>query len=271
MRSTPAPDKPPRLLGDTKSTAAALSLLEKAIKLIFWKDFRRARAEIKALMETYPGEKEILAKARSYLLICDREEAALRKPAVTGDQLYMFGVVEHNRGNYESAISVFNQLLAKQPDADYLYYAMQYVHMQGYWKNPKETALVLRDGWLYTGDLARADVNGYFYLTDRKKDLIKHNGYSIYPREIEDLLYEHPAVKLCAVIGKPDLSSGEVPQAFVVLKQGIQTSEQELKDFVNQKIAPYKALREIKFRQDLPLGSAGKILKRLLKEQEMRP
>ena len=143
--------------------------------------------------------------------------------------------------------------------------------MQGYWKNPKETALVLRDGWLYTGDLARTDVNGYFYLTDRKKDLIKHNGYSIYPREIEDLLYEHPAVKLCAVIGKPDLSSGEVPQAFVVLKQGIQTSEQELKDFVNQKIAPYKALREIKFRQDLPLGSAGKILKRLLKEQEIRP
>jgi long-chain acyl-CoA synthetase len=143
--------------------------------------------------------------------------------------------------------------------------------MQGYWKNPKETTLVLRDGWLYTGDLARADVNGYFYLTDRKKDLIKHNGYSIYPREIEDLLYEHPAVKLCAVIGKPDLSSGEVPQAFVVLKQGIQASEQELKDFVNQKIAPYKALREIKFRQNLPLGSAGKILKRLLKEQEMRP
>jgi long-chain acyl-CoA synthetase len=142
--------------------------------------------------------------------------------------------------------------------------------MQGYWKNPKETALVLRDGWLFTGDLARADVNGYFYLTDRKKDLIKHNGYSVFPREIEDLLYEHPAVKLCAVIGKPDLSSGEVPQAFVVLKQGIQTSEQELKDFVNQKIAPYKALREIKFQQDLPLGSAGKILKRLLKEQEMR-
>ena len=124
MRPTAAPDKPPRLLGDTKSTTAALSLLEKVIKLIFLKDFRRARAEIKALMETYPGEKEILAKARSYLQICDREEAALRKPAVTGDQLYMFGVVEHNRGNYESAISVFNQLLAKQPDADYLYYAI---------------------------------------------------------------------------------------------------------------------------------------------------
>ena len=124
MRSTPPPEHPPRLLGDTKSTAAALSLLEKAIKFIFSQDVRRARAEIKALLEAYPGEKEILARARSYLQICDREDAALHKPTVTGDQLYTFGVVEHNRGNYDSAISVFNQLLAKQPDTDYLYYAL---------------------------------------------------------------------------------------------------------------------------------------------------
>lgn len=124
MRSTPPPEKPPRLLGDTKSTAAALVLLERAIKLIFSQDFRRARAEIKALLETYPGEKEILARARSYLQICTREEAALHKSAVTGDQLYTFGIVEHNRGNYDSAISAFNQLLAKQPDADYLHYAL---------------------------------------------------------------------------------------------------------------------------------------------------
>lgn len=124
MRSTPPPEQPPRLLGDTKSTAAALSLLEKAIKLIFSQDFRRARAEIKALLETHPGEKEILARARSYLQICDREQAAQHKTTVTGDQLYTFGVMEQNRGNYDSAITVFNQLLAKQPDADYLYYAL---------------------------------------------------------------------------------------------------------------------------------------------------
>lgn len=140
--------------------------------------------------------------------------------------------------------------------------------MLGYWKNPQETYLALRNGWLYTGDLAYTDPNGYFYLTDRKKDLIKHNGYSVYPREIEDLLYEHPAVKLCAVIGKPDSSSGEIPKAFVVLKQDLQVSEQELKESVNQKIAPYKALREIEFRQELPLGSTGKILKRLLKNKK---
>lgn len=128
MRSTPPPAEPPRLLRDTKSTTAALALLEKVIKLIFWKDFRRARVEIKALLETYPSEKEILARARSYLQICDREEASQRKPAVTGDQLYTLGVVEHNRGNYDSAISIFNQLLAKQPDADYLYYAIAAAH-----------------------------------------------------------------------------------------------------------------------------------------------
>lgn len=124
MRPTPPPEHPPRLLGDTKSTTGALSLLEKAIKLIFSQDFRRARAELKALFGTYPGEKEILARARSYLQICDREEAALHKTAVAGDQLYTFAIVEHNRGNYDSAISVFNQLLAKQPDADYLHYAL---------------------------------------------------------------------------------------------------------------------------------------------------
>jgi len=124
LRSTPPPEKPPRLLGDTKSTTAALSLLERVIKLIFAQDFKRARAEIKALLETYPAEKEILARARSYLRICNREEAVLHKSAVTGDQLYTFGIVEHNRGNYDSAISAFNQLLARQPDADYLYYAL---------------------------------------------------------------------------------------------------------------------------------------------------
>jgi long-chain acyl-CoA synthetase len=137
--------------------------------------------------------------------------------------------------------------------------------MRGYWKNPQETAMALRDGWLYTGDIARTDEDGYFYLTDRKKDLIKHNGYSIYPREIEDTLYEHPAVKLCAVIGKPDPIAGETPKAYVVLKEGALTSAQELVAFVNPKFASYKALREVEFRKDLPLGPAGKILKRLLK------
>jgi long-chain acyl-CoA synthetase len=140
--------------------------------------------------------------------------------------------------------------------------------MKGYWRKPDETALVLRDGWLLTGDIARMDEDGYFYITDRKKDIIKYKDYSVYPREIEDVLYEHPAVRLSAVIGKSDPVAGEIPKAFVVLTDGATVSEQELKAFVNQKLAPYKAIREIEFRKDLPLSSAGKVLRRALRDQE---
>jgi long-chain acyl-CoA synthetase len=140
--------------------------------------------------------------------------------------------------------------------------------MKGYWRKPGETVLVLRDGWLLTGDIARMDEDGYFYITDRKKDLIKYKDYSVYPREIEDVLYEHPAVRLCAVVGKPDPVAGEIPKAFVVLKDGATVSEQEIKAFVNEKLAPYKAIREIEFRKDLLLSSAGKVLRRALRDQK---
>jgi long-chain acyl-CoA synthetase len=140
--------------------------------------------------------------------------------------------------------------------------------MKGYWHRPEETAMVLRDGWLLTGDVAHMDEDGYFYITDRKKDLIKYKDYSVYPREIEDVLYEHPAVKLCAVFGKPDTAAGEVPKAFIVLKQGTVASAEEIMAFVNDKIAPYKAIRKVEFRKDLPISSAGKVLRRLLQEEE---
>ena len=138
--------------------------------------------------------------------------------------------------------------------------------MKGYWQNPEETRLVLRDRWLLTGDIARMDTDGYFYIVDRKKDLIKHNGYSVYPRELEEVLYEHPAVRLCAVVGKPDPASGELPVAFVVLKDGAQATEEDLKKFVNGKVAAYKSLRIIRFVGDLPMSAAGKVQKRILKE-----
>jgi long-chain acyl-CoA synthetase len=138
--------------------------------------------------------------------------------------------------------------------------------MKGYWKNPDETSLVLRGGWLLTGDIAKMDDDGYFYITDRKKDLIKYKDYSVYPREIEDLLYEHPAVRLCAVVGKPDPAAGEIPKAFIVLKEGAKATEKEVMQFVNEKVAPYKAIRELEFRKELPISSAGKVLKRMLKE-----
>lgn len=142
--------------------------------------------------------------------------------------------------------------------------------MKGYWRKPEETANVLRDGWLYTGDMGRMDEDGYFYITDRKKDLIKYKDYSVYPREIEDVLYEHSAVKLCAVVGKAEPMVGEIPKAFVVLKEGVKATEEEITEFVKEKVAPYKAIREVEFRKELPISSVGKVLRRVLQEEEKR-
>jgi long-chain acyl-CoA synthetase len=142
--------------------------------------------------------------------------------------------------------------------------------MKGYWKRPEETALVLCDGWLLTGDIAKTDQDGYFYITDRKKDLIKYKDYSVYPREIEDVIYEHPAVKLCAVVGKPSPLVGEVPKAFIVLKDGAKATEAEIMAFVKEKVAPYKAVHEVEFRKELPVSAAGKVLRRVLQEEENR-
>jgi tetratricopeptide (TPR) repeat protein len=123
--ATSAPlDASPRLLRHTKTTSAALDLLGKGIELIYKKDFKKARTELKLLLETYPAETEILARARSYIQICDREESAHRKPAITADQLYALGVLEHNRANYDTAISYFLQSLENHPDADYIYYSL---------------------------------------------------------------------------------------------------------------------------------------------------
>ncbi len=142
--------------------------------------------------------------------------------------------------------------------------------MKGYWRKPKETAEALRGGWLYTGDIGKMDGEGYFYIIDRKKDLIKYKGYSVYPREVEDILYEHPAVKLCAVVGKPDPVAGEIPKAFIVLKEGTKTTEGEIIEFVKERIAPYKRVREVEFHERLPTTSVGKVLRRSLREEELK-
>ena len=115
---------PPRLLRDTKSTSAALVLLEKAIKLIHQKDFKKARVELHNLMTAHPEEKEILARARSYMQICDREQSTVKKTPITNDQLYALGVLEHNRGDYQTAISHFSQAIQKRHEADHVYYSM---------------------------------------------------------------------------------------------------------------------------------------------------
>lgn len=142
--------------------------------------------------------------------------------------------------------------------------------MKGYWNKPEETAKVLRDGWLWTGDLGYLDNDGYLFLVDRSKDMIIYKGYNVYPREIEEVMFKHPAVAQCAVVGKPDASGGEVPVAFVVLKPGMQVSAEELMQYCAANVAPYKKVREVIFRDEIPVSGAGKVLKRKLREELLR-
>jgi tetratricopeptide (TPR) repeat protein len=119
-----APVAPPRLLRQTKTTSAALAILEKSIELIFQKEFKKSRGELKSIFQLYPGETEILARARSYIRICDREEASQKKPVVPSDQLYTLGVIEHNKANYDAAISYFLRSVENHQNADYIYYSV---------------------------------------------------------------------------------------------------------------------------------------------------
>src|SRR5947209_11843092 len=140
--------------------------------------------------------------------------------------------------------------------------------MQGYWKAPEETARALRDGWLYTGDIGHVDADGYTYIVDRKKEMIKYTGVSIAPAELEALLVEHPAVMDAAVIGVPNEETGEAPKGFVVVRPGSHVTAEELIAFVNGKVAGYKKVYEITFVDAIPKTVSGKILRRELKDRE---
>ncbi|MBU8905643.1 long-chain-fatty-acid--CoA ligase [Desertibacillus haloalkaliphilus] len=139
--------------------------------------------------------------------------------------------------------------------------------MKGYWNMPEETAHTLRDGWLYTGDIGKVDEDGYLYIVDRKKDLIIASGYNIYPRDVEEVLYEHPAVKEAVVIGVPDRYRGETVKAILVLKDGQSANVDELKSYCGQHLAAYKVPKMIEFRDELPKTSVGKILRRTLRDE----
>jgi long-chain acyl-CoA synthetase len=139
--------------------------------------------------------------------------------------------------------------------------------MKEFWQNPQETALALRDGWLYTGDLARQEETGYFYLLERKKDLIIAGGYKIYPREVEEVLYQHPGVKEAVALGVPDPYRGETVKAVIVPRDGIQLTAQDLQAFCQEQLAVYKVPKIIEFRSQLPKSQVGKVLRRALKEE----
>ncbi len=140
--------------------------------------------------------------------------------------------------------------------------------MDGYYERPDETALTLRDGWLYTGDVARMDEDGYFYIVDRKKELIIVSGYNVYPREVEEAFYAHPAVLEAAAIGVPHPERGEVVKAFVVLRPGASATAEELRSHCASSLARFKIPAEIEFRADLPKSMVGKVLRRALADEE---
>ena len=144
--------------------------------------------------------------------------------------------------------------------------------MKGYWNKPKETEEALKDGWLRTGDLGYMDENGLFYYVDRVKDLINVAGYKVWPDEVENVIYEHPAVLECAVVSSPDEIKGEVPKAFIVLKEEFKgkVSAEEIMEHCKRKLAPFKVPKKVEFVDELPKSPVGKILRRILREREWK-
>lgn len=142
--------------------------------------------------------------------------------------------------------------------------------MKGYWNRPEETEQVLKDGWLFTGDVGYMDEKGYFYIVDRKKDIIIAGGFNIYPREIEEVLYEHPDIQEAVVAGVPDPYRGETVKAYIVLKDNSTLTEEELNAFTRKYLAAYKVPRLYEFRKELPKTAVGKILRRTLIDEERK-
>jgi len=140
--------------------------------------------------------------------------------------------------------------------------------MKEYWNNPEETAGQIKDGWLHTGDIAVQDEDDYFAIVDRKKDMIIAGGFNIYPREIDEVLFQHPKIADAVSVGIADEYRGETVKAYVVVKEGESVSEAEVIDFCKEKLAAYKAPKLVEFRSELPKSAVGKILRKVLREEE---
>jgi len=166
-------------------------------------------------------------------------------------------IVDIETGDKEMPLGEPGELIVKGPQV-----------MKGYWRMPEETANTLRDGWLYTGDIARMEEDGYLYIVDRKKEVINTSGYKVYPREVEEVLYQHPEVVEVVAVGVPDEYSGETVKVFAVRKAGSAVTEEDLVSYCKENLAPYKVPKILEFRDELPKSAVGKILKRVLAEEE---
>jgi len=166
-------------------------------------------------------------------------------------------IVDLETGERELDVGEIGELYVKGPHI-----------MKGYWKAPEETARALHDGWLATGDIARIDREGYVYIVDRKKEMIKYKGFAVAPAEVEAILFQHAAVADCAVIAKPDPEAGEIPKALVILRPGEEVAPEALMEFVESRVAGYKKIREVEFVTSIPKTASGKVLRRVLIEAE---
>ncbi len=167
-------------------------------------------------------------------------------------------IVSLDDGKTDMPVGEIGEIIIKGPQV-----------MKGYWGMPEETDNTLKDGWLYTGDIAKMDEEGYFYIVDRKKDMILSGGFNVYPRDIEEVFYEHPKVMEATAIGVPHPSRGEQAKVFVVLNEGESATEEELIEYCKGKLATFKLPTMIEFRKELPKTNVGKILKKDLKAEEM--
>jgi long-chain acyl-CoA synthetase len=168
-------------------------------------------------------------------------------------------VVDPETGLRELPLGEVGELILKGPQV-----------MQGYWQNPEETAVALRDGWLYTGDLARMDEAGYFYIVERKKDLVISGGYNVYPREVEEVLYQHPQVKEAVAFGMPDAYRGEVVKVVIVPQDGRPPEVEDILEHCRRELALYKVPKMVEFRAELPKSLVGKVLRRVLREESLK-
>jgi acyl-CoA synthetase (AMP-forming)/AMP-acid ligase II len=183
---------------------------------------------------------------------------AMNRPASIGQPLALTECRIVDSGGNEAGEGESGELVMRGPQ-----------FMLGYWKEPQATAAVLRDGWYFSGDVVRRDDDGFYYVLDRSKEMIKYKGFPVAPAEIEAVLLEHSAVRDCGVVAKPDLDAGEIPCAFVVLREGFWPSDaldRELRDFVAERLSRHKQPREIRFVELVPRTPSGKILRRELRK-----
>ncbi len=166
-------------------------------------------------------------------------------------------IMDAETGEEEMPLGDIGELVVRAPQV-----------MKGYWNRPEETEMVLRGGWLYTGDLARMDEDGFLFIVDRKKEIIIAGGFNIYPRDVEEVLYEHPKVREAACYGVPDPYRGQTVKVAIVLKEGESATEDEITEFCRARLARYKVPKLIEFTDELPKSLIGKVLRRVLVEQE---